>query len=198
MGRLSQLKSDPVAVVGSNLAKCGDTVLVAFFIGFLFFGAERFALRHGVDPQLVTPFSEVIEGQLDLLSVAVFFSVVVFYAGCHLILANIGWIKSVMNFIGVGAKMDVFYLFVLQYIAAAVGVRCGMTLVKLVAGGPWRDGLLPTALLAASALILIGIWYVKDAGGRMRAFPLGILLILFAAALYLSLAFPSFRNFAGG
>lgn len=197
MGKLSQLKSDPVAVVGSNLAKCGDTVLIAFLIGFFFFGAEVLALRHGVSPSLVTPFSEVIQGQMDLLSVAVFFSVVVFYAGLFLVLGSVPFLRRAMEFLTIPAKMDVFYLFVLQYIAAAVGVRGGVTLVKLLAGSSVREGLVPMALLAMSVIVLVGIWYAKDAAGRVRAAPLGLLLLLFAVALYLSLAFPAFRHFAG-
>jgi hypothetical protein len=62
-------KSAPVSVFRTNLAKCGDTVLVAFFTGLFFYWIEVYAGRHGWDPRLVTPFSEVVKGQMDLLSV---------------------------------------------------------------------------------------------------------------------------------
>jgi hypothetical protein len=197
MNRLSQLKSAPVSVFRTNLAKCGDTVIVAFCIGLFFFGIEVYAARHGLDPRFVTPFSEVVKSQLDLLSVALFFAVVVFFAGSHLILANVGFARSAMDFLGIPEKMDVFYLFVLQYIAAAVGVRAGMTALDLISGIDCRPGLRPMAILAVAELTLIGLWYVKEIPGKTKAFPLGILLILFAAVLYLSLAFPAFRGFVG-
>jgi len=197
MNRLSQLKSAPVSVFRTNLAKCGDTVLVAYATGLFFYWIEVYAMRHGWDPRLVTPFSEVVKGQMDLFSVALFFAVMVCYAGLHLIFANIGFVKNAMDFLGLADKMDVFYLFVLQLIAAAAGVRAGMMTVELFYGIDCRSGLKPMGILIAAELALIGLWYVKEVPGKTKAFPLGIFLILFAAALYLSLAFPVFRSIVG-
>ena len=196
--KLNQLKNAPLSVFRTYLIKCGDTVLVSFFIGFAFFALEVVSEKHGYNGRFITPFSDVIKGQTDVMSLVLFYSVVVFYAGMHSILMNVVVMRELMEFLAVESKMDVFFLFVLQCIAAAVGVRLGMMLVKLCFGTNAFEGARVIAILVGSALLLIGIWYAKGISDRASAFVMGGFIIAVAAALYLCLAFSLVQRFIVG
>jgi hypothetical protein len=196
--KLNQLKKDPISVIGANLIKCGDTILVSMGIGFVFYALEVISEKHGYNGRLAAPFSEVIKGQLDVMSLVLFYAVVVFYAGMHMILMNVKFVGELMDFLGVESKMDVFYMFVLQCIAAAIGVRLGVVMVKLCFSVNAFEGARVIAMLVAAALVLIGVWYAKGIQDKASAFVLGGVMIAAAVGLYLCLAFSLIQKIVGG
>ena len=195
--KLKQLKKSPLSVIRSNLDKCGDTILVSFFIGFFFYAMEVIFENHGLNSRFIAPFSEAIQNQTDVMSLVLFYTVVIFYAGLHMILSNVGWIRNFMNYIGIGRKMEVFYLFVLQCIAAVVGVRIGMILVKLIFSTNAFEGTHVILILISAALIQICVWYFKEIPDRATALAVGSFLILASIGLYLCQALSMVQKFVG-
>jgi hypothetical protein len=193
--KLNQLRKSPLAVIRSNLDKCADTIVVSFFIGFFFYAIEVLAAKHGLSGRFIAPFSAVIKNQIDVMSLVIFYAVVVFYAGMHMILYNVAGIRDLMDYIGIEGKMDVFYLFVLQCIAAVIGVRLGMMLVRLCFSTNAFEGARVILILFAAALLLIGVWYVKGISDRTTAYVLGIILIIAAAGLYGCIAMSLVQKF---
>jgi hypothetical protein len=193
--KLNQLKKSPIAVVRSNLEKCADTILVSFFIGFIFYSIELLAEKHALNGTFVAPFSSVIKNQMDVMSLVLFYAVVIFYAGAHMILTNVAFIGDFMDFIGIEQKMDVFYLFVLQCVAAVIGVRVGMMFAKLCFSTGAAEGAHVVLILIAAALVLIGIWYIKGINDRTAAFAVGAVLIAVSIGLYVCMALSIIQKF---
>jgi len=193
--KLNQLKKSPLSVVRSNLDKCADTILVSFFIGFVFYAIEVLSEAHDLNGRFIAPFSSVIKNQTDVMSLVLFYAVVIFYAGAHSILSNVGGVSDLMEYLGIERKMDVFYLFVLQCVAAVTGVRIGMLLVKLCFSTGAFEGSHIILILIAAALALIGVWYVKGIPDKTAALIVGTLLIILSVGLYFCLAFSLIQNF---
>ena len=197
MSKLSQLKHSPASVISENWRSCADTVVITFFVGVFFYAVEYLARKFGLGERLISPFSEVIKGQLDILSVVVFYSVIIFYAGVHLILSNVVIFRPLMRSAFIETKMDVFYVFVLQYIAAAIGVRTGVFAVKLFTSINPLAGTRNIALLAGAAVLMTCVWYAKGITEKSLAFVLGAAMIITAGALYCSLSFSVLQKFIG-